>query len=64
MSFQSLGFSAELLRGTRVSGSRASVPMQAQTLPLILEGRGVSACADGRRSTVPMIAHRNARLAG
>lgn len=45
MSFQSLGLSAELLRGPRPSGGRKPAPERAQTHPLIVEGRGVPARA-------------------
>ena len=45
MSFDSLGLRAELLRAISDSGYTEPTPIQAQAIPLILEGRDVLAAA-------------------
>ncbi len=60
MSFESLGLSAELVRGVRDKGYREPTPVQAQAIPLILEGRDLLARAQtgtGKTAgfTLPML---------
>ncbi len=45
MSFESLGLSAELLRAIAEQGYTEATPVQAQAIPLILEGRDIRAGA-------------------
>lgn len=41
MNFQELGLSREILRGLEEMGFQEATPIQAQTIPLILQGRDV-----------------------
>ncbi len=66
MSFQSLGLSAELVRGVHDKGYREPTPVQAQAIPLILEGRDLLARAQtgtGKTAgfTLPMLQRLAAR---
>ncbi len=45
MTFESLGLSSELLRAIAEAGYTTATPVQAQAIPLILEGRDVQAAA-------------------
>src|SRR5690606_35129608 len=60
MSFQNLGLSAELLRAIADQGYSEPTPVQAQSIPLILEGRDLLARAQtgtGKTAgfTLPML---------
>lgn len=45
MSFEKLGLSAALLRGARAEGYRTATAIQAQAIPIVLEGRDLVGCA-------------------
>ncbi|HET7664241.1 MAG TPA: DEAD/DEAH box helicase [Rhodanobacteraceae bacterium] len=45
MSFQNLGLSPVLLRALETQGYTAATPIQAEAIPLVLQGRDVMACA-------------------
>ncbi|HEU4619990.1 MAG TPA: DEAD/DEAH box helicase [Gammaproteobacteria bacterium] len=69
MSFQSLGLSAELLRGIEQKGYREPTPVQAQAIPFILQGRDVLARAQtgtGKTAafTLPMLQRLSQRAQG
>src|ERR1044071_5044278 len=64
MSFASLGLRAELLRGLADAGYTTPTPVQAQAIPVILEGRDILAGAQtgtGKTAgfTLPMLQRLN-----
>ena len=66
MSFESLGLSAELLRAIAEQGYTEATPVQAQAIPLILEGRDIRAGAQtgtGKTAsfTLPMLQRLSSR---
>jgi ATP-dependent RNA helicase RhlE len=66
MSFDSLGLSAALLRAVEDQGYKSPTPVQAQVIPIVLEGRDVMAGAQtgtGKTAgfTLPLLEHLSRR---